>query len=127
MGGGLPTHALRFGLHSTVMDHGDPRPEGVAHATRALLHDVGQLMSEDLLPAMGVRVVLAGSEEKVRAMSESQGTNGSGFLPHVDAHIAELCAEERFHLLQYGIGQRSPRSTTELGQVLRQLEGLTIG
>jgi hypothetical protein len=98
-------HAIGFGLQGVIVHNCDAGPERILHTSRALLQHMRELVSEELLSPRGVRIVLAGREENVRAVCEGTRPDGTGFGSHVDANGGKIGAECRLHFLPHGVGQ----------------------
>src|SRR5262245_38488337 len=64
---GSNAHAIGFRFQRMILDHGDAAAEWIPDTSRSLLHDVPELVTEQLLSLNCVWIVLARSEVNVRA------------------------------------------------------------
>src|SRR5688572_10518481 len=126
MRGGAMSHPLRLGFHRVVLHDRDTGTEWIAHAARALLQDVRELVAEDLLALRRGGVVLAGCEMDVGALGECESADGRCLRTDVDADVGEARAEERLHLLANRLRNRLAAAATD-HHILRQLHGGSVG
>jgi hypothetical protein len=106
--------AIGLGFQCVIEDNRDARPEWILEASRALLQNVRELVSEELLSRDGVGIVATRREENVRAMCEGKRANRAGFRSHVYANGGEIGAERRLHLSPHVIGQRLAAAPAEV-------------
>jgi hypothetical protein len=93
----MVAQAVGFGFESIVLHDGDTTAVRVPDAAGTLLHNMGELVGEQLLPVRSMRVVVAGCEMDVGSPGEGDGADGSYLWAYMNAHIGKVGAQSRFH------------------------------
>jgi len=117
---GHPAQAISFRFERLILYDRHAGAEGVCDSPGALLHHVGEFVTEKELAVRRMRVVLAGGEVQVRAPGERDGPDGRSLRPDVDPDIGEVGAERGLHL---GLNVTRQRPSAGLGSEI-DLEGI---
>jgi len=100
-----------------------PELKRIAYPSRALLHHVSELVSEQLPALRRVRVIMPGGDVDAQTECEGERADGLSFGSDVNANIGEIGAKRRFHLVPKWPGQGLAAAAAEVREIRRQLEG----
>ncbi len=98
--------------HAAIVDRDAAGDGGRLGSALSLLDDVRQLVTEELLSAATLRIVLTRSKKDVRPVGKRDRAGGCGFGSFMDPHRREVGAERPFHFSAHSIGQWLPAAPT---------------
>jgi hypothetical protein len=93
-------------LRAPGLEPPQPQPWRVSHSALPLLHDMRQLVSEELPTLQGVRLKPAGREVDVVVGGEGDGADAVGLRSRMHPHVGEIRSERYLHLGAHPVRQR---------------------